>query len=209
MTLYTPKQRFPYPASREEYGNGAAHLEALAYVADAGLDRITANWIAYRSPGRVIYKLASNFSIPVGNGLTDFTPPFPTFTTVVASSNVTSQFPFSVNGPKPNNYGWWDMTLHVESQAAGTANPGTRRYLQAAKVNTNNRAGDDLNTYIWEDEETATGGISSAELNFFIRSDALTAGVFIAYLHTNTSSAVNLLAAGTYLQALQVSGPVS
>jgi hypothetical protein len=209
VTLYTPKQRFPYPATAEEYGNGAVHLEALAVAADAGLDRISANWVALRSPGRVIYKLAANYNIPVGNGLTDFTPPFPTFNTVVASSNVTGQFPFSLGGPKPNNYGWWDITIHVETSPSGAANPGTRRYLQAAKVNTNNRGGDDLNVYIWEDQETSTGTISAAELNFFIRSDALTGGIFLAYLHTNTSSSVNILAAGTYLQALQVSGPVS
>jgi len=207
--LYTPKQRFPYPSSAREYGNGAAHLESLAVVADAGLDRIGAQWTTLQSPGRVIYQLTSNYNIGVGNGLTDFTPPIPSYTTVVASSNVSLTFPFSTGGVAPSNYGWWDISIHVASQPTGAANAGTRRYLQANKINTNNRAGDDLAIYAWEDEETSSGGITSGELNFMTRIDSLTAGLFIAYLHTNTSSSVNLLASGTFLECIQVTGQVS
>lgn len=209
MTLYTPSQRFPYPASAEEYGNGGAHLEALAVAADAALDRVQANWTVARTPGRVLYNLASNLSIPVGNGLTDFTPPFPTFTQVVASTGVTGQFPFSSTNVHPANYGWWDISIHVESQAAGTANINTRRYLQAQKLNLGNAAGDDNVIYVAEEVENGLGAISSHELNFFIRVDAQTNGVFLAFLHANSSSAVNLLAAGTWLECLQVTGPVT
>lgn len=209
MTRYTPLQRFPYPATRNEYGNGGAHLEALAQVADKAITRVAAAWTTLVRPGYAIYQLAADLNIPVANGLTDFTPPFPTFNTISTSSNVTSRFPFGGGSRPPAEYGWWDLSLHIASQPVGAANAGTRRYFQAQKLNQSNMAGNDVQIFVAEDTETASGGVTGHELNFPIYVDVHTAGVFIAYLHANTSSAVNILSAGTYLECVQLSGAIS
>lgn len=210
MTRYTPRQKFPYPASADEYANAASQLEALAVATDAALDRVQASWVALRSPGRVVYKLTSDLNIAVGSGLTDFTPPFPSYTTVANSANAGGgSFPFSSGGVNASNYGWWDVSMHIATQPTGTANAGTRRYFQAQKLNLNNQAGADTVTYVWEDEETSSGGITAAELHMMLEVDAKTSGIFIAFLHANSSSSVNILAAGTYLECLQISGPVT
>lgn len=210
MTRYTPRQRFPYPASKAEYGNAAAQLEALAVQADAALDRVSAQWAAFRSPGHVLYKLTSNFNIPVANGLTGFSPPFPPFTAVSLSAGYSSNgFPFGINTPTPAQYGWWDIAIHVAAQASGTADAGTRRYMQAQKTNASNAVDADTNIYVWEDEESSAGGVNGAELNFFMNVTSTTRGVVLAYLHANTSSSVNLLSQGTFLEAIQITGAIT
>lgn len=211
MTLYTPKQRFPYPASEQEYGNAAAQLEALAQAADAALDRVSANWTALRHPGYILMQLTSNVNVPVANGLTGINPGAASWTTVSISSGMPSSFPFGSNSPNIAQYGWWDISIHVASQPTGAANAGTRRYLQAQKSNKSNQTGTpgDNNIFIWEDEETSVGGVTGAELNFLTYVDAKFLQVAVGFLHQNTSSGVDILAANTFLQATQITGAIS
>lgn len=208
MTRYTALQRFPYPATKNEYGNGGVHLEALARVADTAITRVAASWTALVRPGYAIYQLAADLNIPVANGITDFTPPFPTFNTISASANVSSRFPYG-GAAKPAEYGWWDLSMHIVTQPTGAANALTRRYFEAQKINKSNQAGNDNQKFVAEDMETASGGVTAHELNFPIYADAKMAGVFIAYFHNNTSSGVNILSAGTYLECVQLSGAIS
>lgn len=211
MTRYTRIQGFPYPASEKEYGNAGAQLEELALKVDTALDSVAAAWTTLAQPGRILHQLGANQTIAGGSTLVDITPPG-NFSILDASSNATNgtlSVPYGGVGSPPNasQRGWWDCSIHVATQPSGTVTTGSRRYLQAQKVNYGNYVDDDVNVFVAEDIEYGSG-VTMQELNFMTRLDGRTFGVFVQLLHNNASS-LTLLAGLTWIEAIQVTGVVS
>lgn len=193
MTSYTRLQRFPYPSSSFERGNGALDLQQLAERVDYQLDGLDVSWPAQLTKPTLILTLTTPQTGLVANDYTGVLMD----TQVVSKGGLTgTQYP----APPPALAGWYFYTVCLSTVPSGTV--GSLRRQMEVRVQGTGPSGNFATLESWRMEEVDSTGDTNLQFEMVLYLDGKS--WVQPYVWHNASSTLTVNTNCTFVAATRI-----
>jgi hypothetical protein len=193
VTSYTRLQRFPYPSSANERGNGALDLQLLAERADYQLDGLDTAWAAQLAKPTLIMTLTNPVTGLVAN---DFSGVLMD-TQVVSKGGLTGT---QVVQPSVALAGWYYYTVCLSTVPSGTVG-SLRRLMEVRHLGTG-PSGNFATLEAWRTEEVDSTGDTNLNFSMVVYLDGTT--WLQPYVFHNASSTLTVNTNCTFVTATRL-----